>query len=617
MSDKLKNALTDQKQQTEQHNQKIPGMLGITINGARTVEVANRNSYVYVRLRNSQNELIQAFNNRVAPSYNLPVIVERQGNRYVVLDVDTTRYDNNWGSYSPYLPRHGNTHSFDIESGGGGDIVWVYPRQFMPLLAFPSGSVGSSNVIVSPYTLKKENGTWMYVGNTGTASFTPYNPVSSGSVMGLIALDTTSGNPYLLINSGSVFHYLTGSSQIYPYIPALTNPAHIPIAAIRLVSGTSKLTWDNIYDVRQFVHGHTSGSAGSAPANPPISGSVVIRDEGVDQGSALIMNFVGDPVSVSVAGGIATVTVTATASGSSGGATFTGTGNSAVLTSPAGTLFTPAWLKWGGSPGAEFVEFGADKVGKEPNAGKMGYETFGSDFFYIVGAASGSASRKVLIFDDLYVNDNFFVNGGQQIFASKQVTNGDSHDHIGGDGSAILFQGLTDAFNNAEGNPSPIGSGTPGTSTYAARRNHVHDILNGSSILGGTVTITGTAGTFQSTLLSVTLPEAGVYELTGNVRGNLRGNGGAGTTAWWMTADLFNTTDAAAVANSERLIVLTGADAVTFQTTVPINITITGSASKIITLRAARNGNGTPAWTSSAIESNTAGRTNLSYRKVA
>lgn len=397
MTRKLTDALSQQKQQTEQHNQKLYGMLGITIGGQRRVEVPNRNSYVYVRLRNSQSELIQAFNNRVAPSYNLPVVLKREGNRYVILDVDTTRYDNNWSSYSPYLPRHGNTHSFDPETGGGGDTVWVYPRQFMPLLAFPSGSVGSPHAIISPYTLKKENGTWMYVGNTGTASFTPYNPPNSGTaVMGLIALDTNSGNPYLLINSGTTFlDTITGSSQIYPYIPTLTNPSDIPIAAVRLVSGTSRLTWDNIYDVRQFVHNQPSGSAAGIS-------SIAVQDEGVSQGNATTFNFVGDGVTATISGSVARIFVD-TNTGSSA-SDFEGDPNSAVLTDPSGTLFTPTWLKWG-TASRPYLEFGADVPDKETNAGKMGYGMGGDDYEFNINGAGTGSNRKVRISDDLDVDD--------------------------------------------------------------------------------------------------------------------------------------------------------------------------------------------------------------------
>ena len=436
MTRRLEDSLRDQKKQTEQYNQPIYGILGAPIGGTRKVEVPNRNSYVYVRLRDSLSEIIQAFNNRVSPAYNLPVVLERQGNRYVVLDVDSTRYDNNHSSFSPYLPRHGNTHSFDIESGGGGDIVWVYPRQFMPLLAFPSGSVGSPNVIVSPYTLRKDNGTWQYVGNTGTSNFTPYNPPNSGTaVMGLIALDTVSGNPFLLIGSGTTFSdTLTGSSQVYPYIPALTNPAHIPIAAVRLVSGTSRITWDNIYDVRQFVHPIQTGSGGGIS-------SVAVQDEGAPLGSVTTFNFTGDGVTATISGSVARVHIPA----GSGSSSFSGDPDRVVLTDSLGALYTQPWFKWGSS---RYIELGADVTGKEANAGKIGYDTFGAGYLYIVGSATGSASRNVKIFDDLYVNSNLFINGEQQILASKQVSNGDSHDHLGGDGAQINHTSLASIGTN-------------------------------------------------------------------------------------------------------------------------------------------------------------------------
>ncbi len=269
MTDKLETALKDQKQQTEQYNQKLAGILGIPLNGQKRVEVPRRNSYVYVRLRSNQSEVIQAYNNTVATSYNLPVLVERQGSRYVVVSVDTQRYDNNWNSQSPFLPRHGNVHSFDIESGGGADVVWVYPRQIMPALVIPSGSTGADDVIVCSNVLQTSSGTWMYVGNTGTASLLPYLPTSpSGAIMGLVCLDTITGNPLLIINSGTVFsNSITGSSQVYRYIPTNSNPAtQIPLAAIRLITGTNQISWDNIYDVRQWVHSIPTG-IGGVPAN--------------------------------------------------------------------------------------------------------------------------------------------------------------------------------------------------------------------------------------------------------------------------------------------------------------------------------------------------------------
>lgn len=260
----LEDALLTQKEQTKQEVPSLSGMLGIPLDGQRLVEVPNRNSYVYVRLRSNQSEVIQAYNNQVAIAYNLPVLVERQGNRCVVLGVDSQRYENNWASFAPFLPRHGNTHSFDIESGGGGDIVWVYPRQFTPVLVMPSGSVGAGSVIVNPYTLQKPNGSWLYVGNTGTPSLLPYRPTSAtGAVIALIYLNANTGNPGYIINSGTVFsNTITGSSQIAPYIPTLTGTFQIPLAAVRLITGTSAISWDNIYDLRQFLHPMPTGTGG-------------------------------------------------------------------------------------------------------------------------------------------------------------------------------------------------------------------------------------------------------------------------------------------------------------------------------------------------------------------
>jgi hypothetical protein len=354
MTKKLDRAVRKQKNQAQPVVPQIYGLLGIPIGGSKKVEVPNRNSYVYVRLRNNTSEVIQAFNNKVAPAYNLPVIVQREGNRYSVVSVDTQRYENNWNSFAPYLPRHGNTHSFDPESGGGGDITFVHGRQFMPALIFPSGSEGGPNVLLASYTLKKENNTWMHVGNTGTPNLTPYIPTGSNAVMVLVYLDSSSGNPSLIVGSGSYFpNTVTGTAQVAPYIPSLADPnTQIPLAAVRLVTGTNAISWTNIYDVRQYAHTVPTGtgagssitvqdegvSQGAATAfnfvgnnvlatvtggtarifvtgstggsNPPVTGSMVIQDEGVIQGSATVLNFVGDNVETTLLGGVARVFIT-------------------------------------------------------------------------------------------------------------------------------------------------------------------------------------------------------------------------------------------------------------------------------------------------------------------
>ena len=130
----------------------IPAEMGATISGNRVVTVPNRPSFVYVRLRSNLSELVQAYNDKVTPAYKLPVLLKREGNRYVVAGRDGTRYTD-WKE-DPFLPRHAPSHVFDKDGGNvGGDPVWVYPYQFMPSLVAPFGKYGAENGFIFPYTV--------------------------------------------------------------------------------------------------------------------------------------------------------------------------------------------------------------------------------------------------------------------------------------------------------------------------------------------------------------------------------------------------------------------------------------------------------------------------------
>lgn len=495
---KLSDALTSQKKSNEQVIPQIFGSLGIPIDGQKRVEVSGRNGFVYVRLRDNQSEVIQAFNNQVSPSYNLPVIVERQGNRYIVVSVDTQRYQNNWTSFAPFLPRHGNTHSFDPENDGGGDVVWVHSRQFMPALIIPSGSSGAMNVLMSPYTLKNDDGTWKYVGNTGTASFAPYLPTGTAqATMALIYLDAQSGNPQILGSSSQFSSSITGSSQIYSYIPRITNPnTQIPLAAVRLVTGTTRLSWDNLYDVRQFLHSQPTGSAGGGLS------SIAVQDEGAAQGNVTTFNFVGAGVTASVSGSVARISVNT--GSSSGGSVFTGTPMSAVLTSPSGTLYTPPWLKWG-TDNRQYLEFGADVAGKEVNAGKVGYEAFGSGYFDIVGAGTGSAERRVRILDHLVVTEsiqspNYDLSPG----GTYNVT-GSPHVHS--------YSSLSGALTQAAGTYTPVLTGTANVDALTTT-SFVYMRLGNFVTVEGNIAVDPTLAAPTNTTVGIPLPIASNFTAT-------------------------------------------------------------------------------------------------------
>lgn len=248
------------------------GNLGIPLNGRHVVDVPSRRGYVFVRLRDNTSQLIQAYNAVVSSVYDLPVLVSYQNGRYIVIGRNLERYTNQW-SAAPYLPHHGPQHSFNPELNLGGDITWIYSQQFMPLLGYPSGTSGSPRLAISPYLVRDLSGNWKLAGGTGTPDVSIYSPTTgSRAVMGLVYIDTVSGNPQLLINSGTYIDAsLTGSSQVAPYIPRITNPAWLPDTAFRLVSGTATLTWNNLYDVRPFLQvfptGTSSGGGGAFQRN--------------------------------------------------------------------------------------------------------------------------------------------------------------------------------------------------------------------------------------------------------------------------------------------------------------------------------------------------------------
>jgi hypothetical protein len=417
MSIKLAGELKKQKKSTAQVQLEIVGTLGISLGGQKLVEVPNRKSIVYVKLRDNQNELIQAFNNKVAPSYGLPVIVQRQGNRYVVLNVDTLRYQSNWNSFAPFLAAHGNTHSFDPDSSGGGDVVWVHPRQFMPSLIIPSGSLGAPNVLLSSYTLRDQANNWKYIGNTGTQNLTPYKPsIPTGATMALVYLDTVSGNPYFVIGSGTFMHaHITGSAQVVPYIPVITNPAWIPLAAVRLVTGTNTIGWDNIYDVRQFLHPTSTGTGGGGGGNS--TGTIQLLDNGADPafGPIHTLDFRGNVNLQMIIPGIARVNITGTNAAVNLTGSSIGLGNRIVGTTSVGLLYTIPDIGWNGNGTNDWVEFGFNVVGKETNAGRMGYQIFQNGFFEIVGAGTSAGNRWVLAYDNLKVNSLMQANGYQNL----------------------------------------------------------------------------------------------------------------------------------------------------------------------------------------------------------
>lgn len=380
MSRKLTKALREQKRATQQVPQEIYGTL-MAINGF--VEVQDRPSFVYVQLRDNQNEIIQAFNNKVASSPDLPVIVHREGNRYIIQGVNTQRYQSNWNNYSPYLPKHGTSHSF--ADGGGGDVAWIFSRQFMPNLVYPNdGGTTGTSAYIAPHILLNNAGVWTYTGATGTQNLLNYKGTGSSSAMLLIYLDANTGNPGILVGSGSYFpNTLTGTATIYPYIPVPNQATQIPLAAVRMDTGTAHITWDNLYDVRQWIHAIPSGTSSSVVGGG--GNGFAGLSKGIPLGTGTMLNVDGSRLTFGI----------------------------------SGTMFHLS-----NSPDPQ------ELIGIYGMSGTVGLGT----------GTSISFSRGILVSitgTTLYAQADFGLGTTQVASGDRGVTNGDGHDHVGGDGAPI------------------------------------------------------------------------------------------------------------------------------------------------------------------------------------
>jgi len=258
MANKLEKSFRDFDKSISKEIPQIPGELGISINGHRRTEVPNRGQYVYVRLRSNLSEVVQAFNEKVFPGYNLPVLVQWNNNRYEITGRDVQRYPE-WEADNPYIARHGNTHSLDVEGREiGTDPVWVYPYQFMPSLVSPFDVNLVENVYIHPYTINY-NGEWKTYGNTGTPSILSYSPTTGKSLV-LVTVDGDTGNPALFSTTGTfISESVSGVAGLVSYLPVVNTQRYLPLAFVELSSGTSSVGWHNTYDVRQFL----SSGAGS------------------------------------------------------------------------------------------------------------------------------------------------------------------------------------------------------------------------------------------------------------------------------------------------------------------------------------------------------------------
>lgn len=116
---------------------------------------------------------------------------------------------------------------------------------------------------------------------------------------------------------------------------------------------------------------------------------------------------------------------------------------------------------------------------------------------------------------------------------------------------------------------------------------------------------------FEDTGLSVSLPSAGTYRVWADVRTFVQISASPNAV---ITCEFYNSTDAAAVANSERMCSVATQNNIVDTGTFHIEERITVAAAKTIKLYAQKSSG--PTYTGAGVASDTSGRTRMGYEKV-
>ena len=281
----------------------VPGIMGAYVDGVQQIRVATRRDFVWVRLRGSTSEVIQAFNEMVSLTWDLPILVYRDPaapDIWKVYGRDVRQYDN-WQGAS-YLAPHADAHSFARRAHTGSDVVWIYKRQFMPLLPHPNATGSTSLSLYLEADYYYFGGQYHWFPGTGTAALASSKPTGAMNARYVtVYIDGPTGDLGYL--DGPEFNAYLPPLDPGDYIEVPTPAEGIPICAVLLMTGTTMIGWGEIYDLRL--------AATPTPAVAGVSGVFVVNDEGVLLGAVSTMNFVGPGVSVSLSGTYATVVVPA------------------------------------------------------------------------------------------------------------------------------------------------------------------------------------------------------------------------------------------------------------------------------------------------------------------
>jgi hypothetical protein len=117
-------------------------------------------------------------------------------------------------------------------------------------------------------------------------------------------MNKSDGSIGVSVNPNPIPSYLSSITDILPHVP-FPSSSQEPLKAFRLLSTTTKINWENLYDVRQFI----GGSSGNLPTLS--NNKVVITDTNgnLSTDTSLLWNSTQDVLSVGNAADAVPITV--------------------------------------------------------------------------------------------------------------------------------------------------------------------------------------------------------------------------------------------------------------------------------------------------------------------
>ncbi len=249
---KLVAALTGLMSTKQNAREILRGKLGrYNESGQQELHVLNDPDRVWVQLFGVESEPVRALNDMTSVQWEMPVLVERDPlmpSYYRVIGRDTAKYPN-WSGF-PQANKHGTQHSFSDVTAASRDIVWVYRRQMVqPLLPRPNNPVGMTIYVEPDFYFWK--GEFKFTNGGASPDLTSYKP--AGALAKYVTISLVGADGSLSVTDGTTFSLVTPPVNQITYIPEPDLNVAIPLAAVLLTSGTSVISWSEIFDLRVMI----------------------------------------------------------------------------------------------------------------------------------------------------------------------------------------------------------------------------------------------------------------------------------------------------------------------------------------------------------------------------